>query len=156
MATISKAAKEQTKRLEILNRKLKRAKTEEDVKGAWTNCLDLEYDTSDDIDLYTPQVIFEFKFDIDLLKVQNTSLVIAQILYYLRRLKFGLGRKGIPASFALIDRSSVVLGQVSDWRELFADKEERFDWDLRPSSPDTRLVATIIGHPSLRAVRAAR
>ena len=142
------------KRLEALQKKLQRARTEEDVKGAWTKCLDLEYDTADDIDLYTPQVIFEFKFNPDLLKQQNTALVIAQTLYYLRRLKRGQGRKAIPAAFALIDRTSVVLGQVSDWRDLFADAEERFDWDLRPSSPDQRLVATILSHPAIRALRA--
>ena len=142
------------KRLEALQKKLQRAKTEEDVKGAWTKCLDLEYDTADDIDLYTPQVIFEFKFNPDLLKQQNTALVIAPTLYYLRRLKRGQGRKAIPAAFALIDRTSVVLGQVSDWRDLFTDAEERFDWDLRPSSPDQRLVATILSHPAIRALRA--
>ncbi len=123
-------------------------------KGAWTKCLDIEYDTSDDIDLYTPQVIFEFKYGADLLKRPNTALVIAQTLYYIRRLKLGLGRKGIPATFALIDRTSVVLGQVADWRDLFTDAEERFDWDLRPSSPDPRLVATILGHAALKAVDA--
>ena len=111
------------KRLEALQKKLQRARTEEDVKGAWTKCLDLEYDTADDIDLYTPQVIFEFKFNPDLLKHQNTALVIAQTLYYLRRLKRGQGRKAIPPAFALIDRASVVLGQVSDWRDLFTDAE---------------------------------
>lgn len=149
-----KTASDDRKRLEALHGKLQRAKTEEDVKGAWTKCLDLEYDTADDIDLYTPQVIFEFKYGADLLKLHNAAPVIAQTLYYLRRLKRGLGSKGIPAAFALIDRSSVVLGQVGDWRDVFIDEEERFDWDLRPSSPDPRLVATILGHPAFRAVQA--
>ncbi|WP_294764577.1 hypothetical protein [uncultured Rhodoferax sp.] len=154
MVTRTRAGSDDRKRLDALHKKLQRAKTEEDVKGAWTKCLDLDYDTADDIDLYTPQVIFEFKYSADLLNVQHAAPVIAQTLYYLRRLKRGLGRKAIPGAFALIDRTSVVIGQVGDWRDIFTDAEERFDWDLRPSSPDPRLVATVLGHPAIRAVRA--
>ena len=146
-------ARDDRKRLVDLQKKLQRATTEEDVKGAWTKCLDLEYDTADDIDLYTPQVIFEFKYSVDLMNVQHAAPVIAQTLYYLRRLKRGVGKKGIPAAFALIERASVVLGQVGDWRDIFGDDTGRFDWDLRPSSPDPRLVAAVLAHPAIRAVR---
>ena len=50
-------------RLQKLLALLVKANTEEDVKAAWAKTLGIDYNTSDDHDLYTPQVLFEFKFD---------------------------------------------------------------------------------------------
>lgn len=40
---------------------LDKAKTEEDVKGAFAKQFDIDYQTSARHNLYTPQVFFEFK-----------------------------------------------------------------------------------------------
>jgi hypothetical protein len=42
---------------------LNKSKTEEDVKNAYAKHFKISYDTSDRHDLYTPQVLFEFKYD---------------------------------------------------------------------------------------------
>ena len=42
---------------------IEKGKTEEDIKQAYAKYFDISYDTSDRHDLYTPRVLFEFKFD---------------------------------------------------------------------------------------------
>ena len=141
------------KKLVALLKSLAKTKTEEDVKAAWAKCFNLDYDTSDDHDLYTPQVLFEFKFDKPLNQAQHLSAVIAQVLYYLRRLKFGVSKKGIPPVFCIADRHACVLCNVVDWRDLYLDEESLFDWDLRPSSPDANLVAAVRKYPVLKVLQ---
>ena len=129
---------------------LAKACTDEDVKAAWAKTLGLDYNTSDDHDLYTPQVLFEFKFDRQLAHAANRAPVVAQVMYYLRRLKFGESRKAIPASFCIADRGACAIGDVADWKAIFSDADLRFDWDLRPSSPDPLLVAAVQKHPAFK------
>ena len=127
-------------------KRLASAKREEDVKAAWAKCFDLEYDTADDHDLYTEQVLFEFKHHRNFDQPAQRAATLAQLLYYARRLKLGGTSKGIPATLCLADRATAVLGQVADWRDLYTDVHERYDWDLRPSSPDPLLVAAVQAH----------
>lgn len=46
----------------------------------------------------------------------------------------------------MTDRTTAVLGDIADWRDLYIDAYERYDWDLRPSSPDLLLVAAVQAH----------
>ena len=127
---------------------LDKAQTEEDVKAAWAKTLGIDYNTSDDHDLYTPQVLFEFKFDRQLAQAASRAPVVAQVMYYLRRLKFGESKKAIPAYFCIADKTACAIGEVAHWRVLFTDDAGHFDWDLRPSSPDPALVAAVRKHPA--------
>ena len=129
---------------------LAKASTEEDVKAAWAKTLGIDYNTSDNHDLYTPQVLFEFKFDKQLAVANSRAPVVAQVMYYLRRLKFGESKKAIPASFCVADKAACAIGEVADWKALFTDVEKRFDWDLRPSSPDPVLVVAVQKHPAFK------
>ena len=138
----TRTASQVVKRLTHLKDRLGRAKREEDVKAAWARALGLDYDTSEDIDLYTPQVLFEFKHVAALTPAGRCAQVLAQTMYYLRRLRLGHDRRAVPPMLALIDCDTVVLSPVADWREVFGEIESRFDWDLAPSQPDPRLVAT--------------
>ena len=135
-----------SKRAAALLKRLDKAKTEEAVKAAWAKCFDLELDTTDDHDLYTEQVLFEFKFERNFDQPAQRAAVLAQLLYYLHRLKLGQSTKGIPASFCLADRRHALVGEVADWRELYTDEAGRYDWDLRPSSPDPLLIAAVQAH----------
>lgn len=94
-------------KLNSLLKLLNKSKTEEEVKAAWAKCFELEYDTADDIDLYTPQVLFEFKFDKELTQIPQLAAVIAQVMYYLRRLKFGYSKKVFRPLFALQTATNV-------------------------------------------------
>ena len=42
---------------------LDRCKVEDDVRAAYAKFFDIPFDASEYIDLYTPQVLFEFKYD---------------------------------------------------------------------------------------------
>lgn len=141
------------KRLTALRTKLAKTHREEEVKAAWAKHLDLDYDTTDDHDLYCPQVLFEFKSDCKLSNVAQLARVVAQVMYYLHRLKYGQTGKGIPADWCIADRNEVVLGKTADWRDLYSDDGTRFDWDRAPSSPDPALVAEVRGHPAFKALR---
>jgi hypothetical protein len=140
------------KRLKTLLQRLDKAKTEEDVKSAWARHLKLDYDTSDDIDLYTPQVLFEFKFDRKLSNASQLAPVVAQVMYYLHRLKYAGSTKGIPQAWCVADRNEAVTSETVDWSDLYSDDGSRFDWDLRPSSPDPVLVSAVRAHPVFRTL----
>jgi hypothetical protein len=83
-----------------------KGKTEEDIKNAYAKYFGLTYDTSDRHDLYTPRVLFEFKFDKNFNNLKARSTVLAQVLYYVRRLKFGgFTDKPIPPILCLSDQT---------------------------------------------------
>ena len=138
------------RRLTRLRDKLGVVGTEEEVKAAWAKALAIDYDTSEDVDLYTPQVLFEFKLSGQLSQASRCAAVLAQVMYYLRRLKLGHDRRAIPSKVALIDRETVVISDVSEWSDLFSESEGRFDWDLAPSKPDQRMAPIIQGHAAIR------
>ena len=56
---------------------LQKANTKEDVKGVFTKHFDIQYDTAGFIDLYTKQVLFEFKFDKNLNNLKHLAVVLA-------------------------------------------------------------------------------
>jgi hypothetical protein len=142
--------RQQSKQLLV---RLDKARREEDVKAAWAKCFDLEYDTTQDHDLYTPQVLFEFKLQRNFDQPAQRAATLAQLLYYVRRLKLDGTAKGIPSHFCLADRATAVLGEVADWRGLYTDAHGRYDWDLRPSSPDPLLVAAVQAHERFGSMR---
>jgi len=133
-------------------RALDKTRTEEDVKNVVARQFDIEYDTADRNDLYTPQVLFEFKKDKNFTSLRQRAAVLAQALYYMRRLKFGLTERPIPNHVCLADRNEALLFEAADLRAVYADEAARYDWDLTPSSPDPRLVADL---QTLAAVRDA-
>lgn len=62
---------------------------EADVRAAYSKFFDIPFDASEYIDLYTPQVLFEFKYDKNLSRNHEKARVLAQALYYVRRLRYG-------------------------------------------------------------------
>ena len=62
---------------------------EDDVRAAYSKFFDIPFDASEYIDLYTPQVLFEFKYDKNLSRSHEKARVLAQALYYVRRLRYG-------------------------------------------------------------------
>jgi hypothetical protein len=121
-----------------------KGKTEEDIKHAYAKFFDISYDTSDRHDLYTPRVLFEFKLDKNFSNLKTRSQIIAQTLYYVRRLKFeGHIEKPIPPILCLADQNEAILTETSIWKDFYDDIQEKYDWDLAPSIPDRQLVQDI-------------
>ncbi|NCD21571.1 MAG: hypothetical protein EOL90_01345 [Spartobacteria bacterium] len=127
-------------------------KTEEDVKGAYAAHFGIRYDTSDRIDLYTEQALFEFKFDKNLRSLKQRAAILAQNLYYIHRLKYGMTDKPIPAHICVADRNEAFLTETRLWKKFYVDAEERYDWDLPASSPDSMLVGDLYENPELAKV----
>ena len=57
------------------------AATEEAVKAAYAKFFNIKYDTSDHHDLYTKQVLFEFKAEKNLSNLKALATILAQALY---------------------------------------------------------------------------
>ena len=123
---------------------INKGKTEEDIKYSFAKYFDISYDTSDRHDLYTPRVLFEFKFDKNFTNLKIRSQIIAQTLYYIRRLKYhGYIDKPIPPILCLADQNEAILTETSLWKDFYDDKAGKYDWDLAPSIPDKQLVKDI-------------
>lgn len=130
---------------------LKKSKTEEDVKNVFAKHFNIDYDTSDNIDLYTPQVLFEFKYDKNLSNLRHLAAVLAQNLYYVRRLKYGITEKSIPPILCLAARDYAVITLTSDWKSFYTS--DAYDWDVAPSKPDHLLIDTLFQSPTLRSIK---
>ncbi|MDR0704702.1 MAG: hypothetical protein LBF88_06890, partial [Planctomycetaceae bacterium] len=68
--------------------RLNEAANEEMVKAIYAEYFGIRYDTKNKHDLYTPNVLFEFKYDKNIQNLKILATTLAQILYYVRRLKF--------------------------------------------------------------------
>ena len=119
---------------------IEKGKTEEDIKQAYAKYFDISYDTSDRHDLYTPRVLFEFKFDKHFTNLKIRSQVIAQTLYYIRRLKYGgYIDKPIPPTLCLADHSFAILTETINWKEFYDDIDEA-----------RAKIFTLLNHPELK------
>ncbi|TAF71914.1 MAG: hypothetical protein EAZ53_17245, partial [Bacteroidetes bacterium] len=122
------------------SKNMQKVKTEEEVKSVFAKCFAIQYNTSDKHDLYTPQVLFEFKYDKKLSSLKTRASVLAQILYYVRRLRFGKYiDKSIPPALCLADENEAILFETFVWRDYYNDTI-KYDWDLAPSNPDQNLI----------------
>jgi len=124
------------------------ATTEEDVKSAFARHFDIRYNTADRHDLYTSQVLFEFKYDKNFENIKVRAAILAQLLYYVRRLKFGQTDKAIPPFLCLADKNEATLTETSLWKPFYCD--DRYDWDLTASTPDATLVSALAATAELR------
>lgn len=132
---------------------LQKGKTEEDIKNTYAKVFDIQYDTSNKHDLYTPQVLFEFKYDKNFESLNVRAAILAQILYYVRRLKFGaFSDKPIPPILCLADQNEAIFTETIAWKDFYTDAKGLYDWDLAPSSPDTKLVKALAETENLKKI----
>ena len=127
------------------------AQTEEELKFAFVKYFDLPFSTKNHVDLYTEQILFEFKLDDNLKNLKIRAKTAAQALYYVRRLKLGDDERAPSQFVCLVSKNSASILQT----ELFADffNSNAYDWDLKPSNPCKKLVADLINFDSLIRAR---
>ncbi len=130
-------------------RDIGKTKTEEDVKNVFAIHFNISYDTSDRHDLYTPQVLFEFKYEKNLQNIRARASVLAQTLYYVRRLKYGITQKAIPVFLCSADKKEIFITETHKWKNYYTDADN-FDWDLNPSIPDKNLIDKLSEDENLR------
>ena len=154
---------------------LSHCKVEDDVRAAYSKFFDIPFDASEYIDLYTPQVLFEFKYDKNLSRNHEKARVLAQALYYVRRLRYGdidelkakeestlfsqdqmqelmQGLRPVPPTICLADVNEAVLTQTDTWLFFIEDKQNKYDWTLSPSTPDEQLVKDLASTPDLQSL----
>ena len=118
------------------------ANTEEELKFLFVKFFDLPIATKKRIDLYTEQILFEFKLDDNLKNLQTRAKVIAQALYYIRRLKLGDDDRTASEYICVVSKNFAAYFETELFAEFYNDKKI-YDWDLKPSSPCKKLVADL-------------
>ncbi len=127
---------------------LENASTEEVVKATYARYFGIRYDTSHYHDLYTPQVLFEFKTNRNFQNIKSLANTLAQILYYVRRLKYVEIEKTIPFFICLADKSEAVLTETRKWLTYYTN--DAYDWERPASKPDPKLVDHLVKEPEVR------
>ena len=119
------------------------AQTEEELKNIFAKFFDIKLNTKNYIDLYTPQIIFEFKLDANLKNISTLATCTAQIIYYVRRLKFSLNgeTRKISNFISVVTKNYAVIAETKNFSKFCLNKN--FDWDLAPSSPCKKLVKAL-------------
>jgi hypothetical protein len=123
------------------------AKSEEAVKAIYSKYFNIRYNTSNHHDLYTPQVFFEFKLDKNFNNLKALATVLAQTLYYIRRLKYEDTKKVIPPFICIADNNESIITDTVKWSNYYTN--DTYNWDRAPSNPDSLLVDHLIKEPEL-------
>lgn len=132
---------------EEFKKKLQVASTEETVKALYASHFDIEYDTSDKHDLYTPEVLFEFKYDKNFGNLKAIASVLAQVIYYVRRLKYEGSKKVVPPFLCLADKNEAVLTSTVAWHTYYTN--DTYDWERAASTPDPLLIDHLVKEPDV-------
>ncbi len=107
------------------------------------------FDTRKNIDFYTPQTLFEFKFDGNFRNVCRLARTFAQALYYIRRLKYGNDLRVPSQNVCVVDKQSAAI-LPTDAFNCYIDRKANFDWDLAPSTPCKKLIAALAEEPFMK------
>lgn len=131
--------------------KLKTASTEEELKNLFAKFFKLKLDTKNQIDLYTPQILFEFKYDKNLNNTQTLAQCIAQTLYYIRKLKYGKELRAPSGKICVVAKFCAVIAKTEDFKDFYLkSKTKNYDFDLAPSSPCKKLVGDLAKYKTLK------
>lgn len=125
-------AKSQFKTLPL---RLAQCSNEEEVKAEFCKAFGYKLDARNKMDLYTEEILYEFKFNKNLTDRQLRSKVVAQTLYYLRRLKYGNVDKLLPPYFCLVDKNEAIISLTSKYKGIYGSNNPSYDWDRAPSTP---------------------
>lgn len=129
---------------------LKTANTEEEVKNLFARFFKLKLDTKNFIDLYTPQILFEFKFDADLNNLQNRAKFFAQALYYIRRLKYENDPRTPSRFICVVTKFAAAILNTANFKNYYSASWKTYDWDRAASSPDKNLISNLAEDKNLR------
>ncbi|MBR0289092.1 MAG: hypothetical protein IJQ82_08945, partial [Selenomonadaceae bacterium] len=114
------------------------AQTEEELKYYFAKFFNLPFNTKNRKDLYTEQILFEFKLDDNLKNLKIRAKVIAQALYYVRRMKLGDDDSTPSENVCIVTKNFAAIFPTTDFADFYT--KNTYDWDLKPSSPCKKLV----------------
>lgn len=130
---------------EEFKNRLDKATQEEVVKATYASYFKIKYDTSHHHDLYTPQVFFEFKTDKNFHNLKALATILAQSLYYIRRLKYIEVQHAIPFFICLADKNEASITETSKWTTYYSN--DNYDWERPASKPDPKLIDHLVKEP---------
>ena len=130
---------------EEFKNQLHNANTEEVVKATYATYFKIKYDTSHHHDLYTKSVFFEFKTDKNFQNLKILATILAQSLYYIRRLKYFEVDKPIPFYLCLADKNGAILTETNKWNNYYTS--DIYNWERPASKPDEKLIDHLVKEP---------
>ncbi len=132
-------------KFEEFKNRLEKVTQEEDVKAIYAAYFKIRYNTSHHHDLYTPNVFFEFKADKNFHNLKALATILAQALYYIRRLKYIEVDKNIPFFICLADKNEATITETRKWSNYYAN--DSYDWVRPASKPDPKLIDHLVKEP---------
>jgi hypothetical protein len=132
-----------SKKIRQLPAKLLGCSTEEEVKNEFARAFDYRLDTRMRMDLYTPEILFEFKYKRNMTSLEGRSRTIAQALYYVREIKYGNTSFAMPTWLCGIDQDEAFFVETSTYRKIYTSSNTDFDWDRAPSTPCPNIVRAV-------------
>ncbi len=126
---------------------LAEAETEEDLKFYFIKKLNLKPSSKNYIDLYTKQILFEFKLKANFKNPPQLAKCVAQALYYIRRLKFGNDERPLSSNICVISKKFGVLFPTETFAAFYDNPN--YQWDLSASSPCKKLVEDLAASESV-------
>lgn len=130
---------------EDLKIQLDKSTQEDEVRGIYASYFKIKYNTSNRNDLYTPQVLFEFKADKNFHNIKALATILAQSLYYIRRLKYIDVEKAIPFFICLADKNEATITETRKWTTYYTN--DAYDWERPASKPDPKLIDHLVKEP---------
>lgn len=122
---------------------LRACRDEEEVKSEFAKFFKIKLITHKyKIDLYTEQALYEFKYDRNFKSKTERAKVIAQTLYYIRKLKYGSLTEPVPDTIVVIDKNEGFYVRTTDFQHFY-NASAKYDWDRAASQPDPNLIAAL-------------
>lgn len=116
---------------------------EEEVKSEFCKFFKVKLNAIRGIDHYSPNVLFEFKYDKNFKSRANVASVLAQTMYYARWLKLGDSKLAVPPFICVIDKNEAFLVETKKFSKFYSSDNPNYDWDRAASTPCPNLVSGI-------------
>ena len=100
------------------------------------------FDSTNYIDLYTPEILFEFKTDENFKNHYILAKTVAQALYYAKRLYSGEDPRPLSPYISVVTKDFGAYFETNTFFDFYSN-ENRYDWALPPSSPCKILVSDL-------------
>lgn len=114
---------------------LKFCSEEEEVKSEFAKYFKIKINTHYyKIDLYTEGTLFEFKLDKNLKNQNIRATIVAQTMYYIRKIKYGTLTIPVPDTICVVDKNEGFFLRTKDFFQFY-NASAKYDWDRAASKP---------------------
>lgn len=122
---------------------LSKCNDEEEVKSEFAKFFKIKLVTHKyKIDLYTESILFEFKYNRNFKSKTERAKVVAQTLYYIRKLKFGGSTDPVPETICIVDKNEGFFVSTKEFHQFY-NASAKYDWDRAASQPCPILVEAL-------------